>query len=77
MFNKLFRKNYVKLQSNTKGTIREVYEEVVYFMHQPSSMNLRLFIVTGMMYGFALVLINYQKYYAEIFKRKRIRIIEL
>jgi hypothetical protein len=29
------------------------------------------------MYGFVLVLINHQKYYAEVFKRKRIRNIEL
>ena len=77
MFNKLFRKNYVKLQSSTKGTMREVYEEVVYFMHQPSSINLRFLIVTGIMYGFVLVLVNHQKYYAEVFKRKRIRNIEL
>jgi len=33
MLNRLFRKNYVKLQSNTKGTIKEIYEEIVYFMH--------------------------------------------
>ena len=64
MFNKLFRKNYVKLQSSTKGTMREIYEEVVYFMHQPSSLNLRFLIVAGMTYAFALVLINHQKYYA-------------
>lgn len=57
--------------------MREVYEEIVYFMHQPSSINLRLLIVTGMIYGFGVVLLGYQRYYAEVFKRKRMRIIEL
>jgi hypothetical protein len=57
--------------------LREVYEEIVYFMHQPSSINLRLFIITGMIYGLGVALLSYQKYYAEVFKRKRMRMIEL
>jgi hypothetical protein len=46
-------------------------------MHQPSSINLRLFIITGMIYGLGVALLSYQKYYAEVFKRKRMRMIEL
>lgn len=57
--------------------MREIYEEIVYFMHQPSSINLRLLIVTGMIYGLGVSLLSYQRYYAEVFKRKRMRLLEL
>jgi hypothetical protein len=49
----------------------------VYFLHQPSSIYFRFAVVTGMIYGLAVWLLNYQKFYAATYKRKKMRLLEL
>lgn len=72
-----FRKQYAKLQQSSKGVIREFYEEAVYFLHQPSSINLRLAFTMGLMYYLAVLIADNQKYVATVYKRKRMRLIDI
>jgi hypothetical protein len=71
------KKNYARLQKSSKSTLREYYEEVVYFLHQPSSINLRLAFCFGMVHWLSTLVLSYQQYYAQVYKRKRMRIMEL
>ena len=72
-----FRKQYAKLQQSSKGVIREFYEEAVYFLHQPSSFNLRLVFTMGLMYYLAVLVADNQRYVATVYKRKRMRLIDI
>jgi hypothetical protein len=51
-----FRKHYAKLQSSSKGVLREFYEETIYFLHQPSSLTLRFVFVMGLMYYLSVLI---------------------
>ena len=81
MFKKLFggstTKKYSLLQKNSKGVMTEAYQELVYFMHQPNSVNLRFFFISCMLFAFCHVLLDYQRYYARTYKRKYLRILEM
>lgn len=72
-----FRKQYAKLQQSSKGILREFYEEAIYFLHQPGSLNFRFFVLFGSTYLFAGQILNYQMYFSTVYKRKRMRLLEL
>ena len=76
-FNRLFRKSYSKLQSNTQSTLREFYEEAIYFLHQPNSIYIRFIAISAVIYWFSVTMYNYQMYLGSVYKRKKIRLMEL
>lgn len=75
--NRLFKMRYAKLQSSSKGVIQEFYDEAIYFLHQPSSINFRLFACYGLVYGLSVMILNYQNYFGATYKRKKMRLLEL
>lgn len=70
-------KNYAKLQQSSKSVMREFYEEFVYFMHQPNSVYFRLTICACVTYVLCAMMLNYQRYYARVYKRKMMRLFEM
>ena len=76
-FNRVFRKRYASLQKSSKGVLREFYEEAIYYLHQPSSINFRLVFCSGLIYWLSVMILNYQYYYASTYKRKKMRLLEL
>jgi hypothetical protein len=77
LMNRLIRKSYQNIQKKSSVVLREFYEETIYFLHQPSSIFFRYAVCTCMMYYLAVVLSNYQRYYSDTYKRKRMRLLEI
>jgi hypothetical protein len=49
----------------------------VYYLHQPSSLNFRLVACSALLYWFSVQVLSYQQYYASVYRRKKMRLLEL
>lgn len=76
-FRRFFKTSYKKAQSQTSGVLREFYEEAVWFLHQPSSLHFRLVACMALLYWFSVQVLAYQEYYASVYRRKKMRLLEL
>ena len=74
---RFLQKQYAKIQQSSSTVLRELYEETIYYMHQPQSLFLRFTLVTCLGLWFSSLAMDYQKYFGATYRRKKSRLLEL